>query len=154
MNNRPLIAAEAEIVNGLDPVFRPFALRLRDSALSRGLPFVFLSGLRSRSQQAAEVARVGRTTPAAPAGKSKHEIGFAFDTERQTAAIESQVGALAESLGLKWGGRFVDAQGKPSPDPNHFEAPATRSELSTYRNVQLVAAAFAVGVLGLVIASD
>lgn len=153
MSVRPLTAAEAEIVNGLDPVFRPYALRLREAALTGGYPFVFLSGLRSRSQQAAEVTRAGRDTPAAPAGKSKHEIGFAFDVERQAADVELKVGVLAEGVGLKWGGRFHDVNGNPSPDPNHFEAPVTRSALASYRNVQLVAVAGMIG-LAVVVATD
>lgn len=143
----PLTPAEAEIVNGLDPALRPVALRHRERALSLGLPFTFLSGLRSRSQQQAEADRTGRTTPAAPAGQSKHEVGGAYDLVRQSAAIETRVGALGEELGLKWGGRFRDARGNPTPDGNHFEVPVSRSMFSAYRNVTLLSVAAVAGVV-------
>lgn len=142
---RPLTAAEAEIVNGLDPVLRSLALQHRAKVLERGLPFVFLSGLRSRSQQEALAADPNRTTPAAPAGGSKHEVGAAYDVTRQTTAVERQVGEIAEGLGLKWGGRFS------KPDPNHFEVPVTRAAFSAYRNVTLLSAAAVAG-LGLAVA--
>ncbi len=32
-----------------------------------------------------------------------------------------QAGEIGESVGLKWGGRFVDHQGRPMPDYCHFE---------------------------------
>lgn len=132
----PLSPAEAEIVAGLDSSFQPVALALRNKALAAGLPFVFISGLRSRAQQAALAAEANRTTPAAAPGTSKHEVGFAFDLERQSPGVEQQVGALGQSLGLTWGGTFA-----PQPDPNHFEAPGTRASLAFYRNVKLSAGA-------------
>lgn len=141
MAPRPLSPVEAEIVSGLDSSLQPIALEHRRRALEAGFPFVFLSGIRSRQQQAAEAARDNRATPAAPAGQSKHEVGFAYDVERQLPAVEAKVGAIAEQLGLKWGGRFRDAKGQPSPDPNHFEAPQPRAELATYRNLKLAAGA-------------
>ncbi len=148
MSTPALTASEVEIVNGLDPLLRPIALRHRDAALRAGLPFVFLSGLRSRSQQAALASDPNRTTPAAAAGKSKHEIGFAYDLVRQAPGIEAKVGALGETAGLRWGGRFA-----PMPDPNHFEAPTTRDDLATYRRIQLIGLAAMIGI-GIVVAGD
>lgn len=140
MAPRPLSAAEAEIVAGLDPEFQPVALKHRAAALAELLPFTFISGLRSRSQQAAEVASTTRTTPAAPSGMSKHEVGFAYDVDLNTDAGRpiytpaqlARLGALAEGLGLRWGGRFA-----PKADPNHFEAPQARVTLAAYRNVKI-----------------
>jgi hypothetical protein len=151
-----LSAAEAEIVNGLDPTFRPYALRLREAAFANGLPFTFLSGLRSRAQQQAEASKPNRTTPAAAPGKSKHEIGFAFDVDLiadngapiYTTAQLGYLGRLAEGFGMTWGGRFL-----PKPDPNHFEAPFTREQLAAYRTVQLVGAAAVLGLV-VVVATD
>jgi peptidoglycan L-alanyl-D-glutamate endopeptidase CwlK len=34
-----------------------------------------------------------------------------------------EIGRLGESIGLRWGGRFKDKNGKPSPDYPHFEEP-------------------------------
>lgn len=144
----PLSAAEAEIVNGLDSALRAVAIRHRSEAISAGLPFEFLSGLRSRSQQAALASAPNRTTPAAPAGHSKHEVGGAYDLKRQTPAVERHVGEIGERLGLRWGGRFT-----PTPDPNHFEAPVSRAELVAYRNLALVVAAGVTGVI-IVVASE
>lgn len=141
----PLTAEEAEIVNGLDPALRPVALRHREETLTAGDPFRFLSGLRSRSQQGALKADPTRTTPAAPAGTSKHEVGGAYDLERQSARVEARVGAIGERLGLRWGGRF-----QPKPDPNHFEVPVTRATFSAYRNVTLLSVAAVAG-LGLAV---
>lgn len=132
----PLSAEEAEIVSGLDSSFQPVALEHRRLAVAAGLPFTFISGLRSRSQQAALASDPNRETPAAAAGTSKHEVGFAYDIHSLglTSSQLSQIGAIAESLGLSWGGRFA-----PRPDANHFEAPNPRADLASYRNVKIAA---------------
>jgi hypothetical protein len=136
---------EVEIVNGLDGVLRPVALQHRERALGAGLPFVFISGRRSRTQQATEVARSDRTTPAAAVGQSLHELGAAYDLQRQQGDIEARVGALGEALGLEWGGRYL-----PQPDPNHFEVPVSRAAFATYQAITLGALAAAAG-LGLLV---
>lgn len=143
-----LSAAEAEIVAGLDPQFQPVALEHRRVAKAEGLPFTFISGFRSRDMQKAEALNVNRTTPAAPAGLSKHEVGFAYDVDLNTDAGKpiytpaqlARLGAIAEQLGLRWGGRFT-----PKPDPNHFEAPQSRLTLGAYRSVKI---AFGVVLVG------
>lgn len=152
----PLSKLEVEILNGLDPVLRPMALQHRANAIAAGLPFTFLSGRRSRSEQQAEVERDGRTTPAAPAGKSKHEVGAAYDIVRVGVSGDqlSRIGVLAEQLGLKWGGRFRDAKGAPAPDPNHFELPQTRGEILGYQTLQLIGLGALVGVVVLVVAGE
>lgn len=142
MANVALSSVEGEIVMGLDPVMRILALRHRQAAIDAGLPFTLISGLRSRSQQAALASDATRTTPAAPAGNSKHEVGAAYDVARQSADTEARVGALAETLGLRWGGRF-----QPKPDPNHFELPESRAEIAGYRNLVLVGLAAGVGLV-------
>jgi D-alanyl-D-alanine carboxypeptidase len=132
----PLSAPEAEIVAGLDSSLQPVALEHRRRALAAGFPFTFISGLRSRSQQAALASDPNRETPAAAAGTSKHEVGFAYDIHSSTltSAQLSGIGAIAESLGLTWGGRFT-----PRPDANHFEAPDARSTLAAYRYLKITA---------------
>ncbi len=130
----PLTPEEAEIVAGLDSAIRPVLFKHRQAALDAGLPYAVISGLRSRSQQAALATQPDRTTPAAAPGTSKHEIGFAWDLKRQAPDVERKVGILGEQVGLTWGGRFT-----PKPDPNHFEAPNQRATLSAYRNVKIAA---------------
>jgi len=114
-----ITAADAAIVAGLDAAFEPLALEHRKLALEAGLPFEFVSGRRSRSRQAALAADRTRTRPAAPPGRSKHEVGLAYDLRASglTPAQLQRLGELGESIGLRWGGRFT-----PRPDPNHFEA--------------------------------
>ena len=131
-----LSPAEAEIVAGLDSSLRPVALAHRQRAREQGLPFEFLSGLRSRGQQAALALETDRSTPAAAPGTSKHEVGFAYDirSANLTAGQLSAIGAIGESLGLAWGGRF-----KPKPDPNHYEAPEPRATLAAYRYIKVSA---------------
>jgi hypothetical protein len=51
--------------------------------------------------------------PAAPPGSSLHEQGRAFDIQAPDEILE-QLGAIWESVGGRWGGRFHD--------PIHFEA--------------------------------
>src|SRR5438046_1562854 len=77
----------------------------------------------SRSRQAALAADRTRTRPAAPPGRSKHEVGLAYDVRANglTPAQIQRIGELGESIGLRWGGRFT-----PRPDPNHFEAWSAR----------------------------
>ncbi len=138
-----LSAPEAELVAGLDARYQPLVLRHRQLALEAGLPYRIISGLRSRTQQVALVADATRLTPAAPVGRSKHEIGFAHDVDLvddwtgrpvYTAVELERLGLLGEQLGLRWGGRF-----RPTPDPNHFEAPEPRDVLAGYRRVMLAA---------------
>lgn len=51
--------------------------------------------------------------PAAPPGNSMHELGRAFDLGGLDASELAQLGAIWESWGGRWGGRFGD--------PIHFE---------------------------------
>jgi hypothetical protein len=51
--------------------------------------------------------------PAAPPGQSSHQFGRAFDYVAPDEILQ-QLGALWESVGGRWGGRFGDAI--------HFEA--------------------------------
>lgn len=46
--------------------------------------------------------------PAAPPGTSTHEKGIAFDVELQPESAYDWAGALWESWGFTWGGRFND----------------------------------------------
>ena len=125
-----ITAADAAIVAGLDAAFEPLALEHRKLALEAGLPFEFVSGRRSRSRQAALAADRTRTRPAAPPGRSKHEVGLAYDLRASglTPAQLQRLGELGESIGLRWGGRFT-----PRPDPNHFEAWSPRPVAQTSR---------------------
>jgi hypothetical protein len=101
----------------LDPGLAPYARLLVDSVSAAGYPIRVTSTRRTPGQQAKLYRRwlAGLSPyPAAPPGTSKHERGLAFDVEADPAVLEA-MGALWESWGGTWGGRFGAA------DPIHFE---------------------------------
>lgn len=77
-------------------------------AVANGLQPRITSVFRSRAVQARLYRNylAGRSRwPAAPPGKSKHQYGLAFD---MVADNLPALGALWESWGGRWGGRFHD----------------------------------------------
>lgn len=89
-------------------------MTLVNAARDAGVPLIIISGRRSTAHN----ERVG----GAPA--SWHLQGLAFDVQVQGYRVAdipewwwSELGAVGESLGLRWGGRFA------SPDLNHFDYP-------------------------------
>lgn len=84
-------------------------------AVANGLHPRITSTVRTHADQArlyrAWLARGKTGLPAAPPGRSNHQLGLAFD---MVADNLPGLGALWESWGGKWGGRFND--------PVHFEA--------------------------------
>lgn len=109
--------------------FAAFAVRMAEA----GIPFMLTCTRRTQSEQDALYAK-GRTAPGPKVTwtrKSKHIEGKAFDiailkdgkpcwdvkvdVNRDAAADYEQAGAIGESVGLRWGGRFK------SPDRPHFE---------------------------------
>jgi hypothetical protein len=81
-----------------------------------------VSGYRNYASQAALYAnRANNPNPVARPGTSKHGQGLAVDL-RISGVSASTVGALGESMGLRWGGRFS------KPDPGHFELLASASQ--------------------------
>lgn len=96
------------------PALRPYAEELLRLA---GPAAQVTSVRRSRRQQELLYRRflAGQSQfPAAPPGTSKHERGLAFDVYSPDAALLRRLGAIWESWGGVWGGRFKD--------PIHFEA--------------------------------
>lgn len=101
-------------------------LELLEKARAAGLRIRATSGLRTGAEQDALYAQ-GRTTPGAivtnaRAGSSAHNKGaavdFAFEkTDGRLSWNDSepwdQVGALAESIGLSWGGRWTTFKDRP-----------------------------------------
>lgn len=140
-----LTPEQAELVGQLDPAFQPFALAHRARVLARGVPFEYEQTLRSPQEQAKEFAE--KPGVAVAPGKSKHEIGFAYDGRGPRTPQEWQVyGQEAEELGLEWGGRYA------TPEPWHVEAKEERAGLAAYRALR-VAGIMALFVTGLVWAS-
>ena len=97
-------------LSGLDPRLRPYAeyLLARIRAVDPGA--VVTSTRRTYAEQKALYDRwkAGLSKyPAAVPGTSDHELGLAFDIVADDAVLEA-AGALWESMGGRWGGRFKD----------------------------------------------
>lgn len=138
---QPLTAHEAEIVASLDSTMQPFALQHRHAVLSRGVPYVFTSGFRSRSDQ----RHLWEEDPsnALEPGKSMHELGFAWDATGPRDSDEWAVfGEEADKFGLEWGGHFR------KPSLWHIEVPGSRRRLAQFRTMKLVLVASTVGLAG------
>lgn len=140
----PLTKVEQDKVLLLDPLMQQISLLHRQRVLERGVPFAFTSTTRSPEQQ--EALHKADPTLAVPAGRSKHEIGFAYDANGPRTSDEWDVfGAEAEKLGLKWGGRFR------TREPWHVELANTRAELQTYRALKLLGIALVIGIGGAIL---
>ena len=95
---------------------QPWADKLLKLAQSRGTPVSVTSVRRTRGLQRRlyQDFLQGRSRyPAAPPGRSKHELGLAFDIVGSPEVL-AYLGKVWESWGGTWGGRFHD--------PIHFEA--------------------------------
>lgn len=155
----PLAPDEVAVVLSLEPVLQRLALAHRAACLAQGVPFHFRSGYRSTGHQLllyelnvtlkdlpgipelrVQHPEFKATTPAKP-GTSKHERAAAYDADHGNDLQTMIFGAEAEKLGLRWGGRFKDAQGNASPDYEHCELAWTIAELDTYRAIRVELAA-------------
>lgn len=107
--------------------------RALDAAVHQsGLIGNFTSTWRSRAEQTRLYNRFlagASRYPAAPPGQSAHEYGWAFDYVVSPRVYQEDVGALWESWGGTWGGRFQDEV--------HFELPGAReSAIAAYQTSQ------------------
>lgn len=93
------------------PVLAAGRRALVDIARANGLAPHVTSIVRSRATQERLHANylAGRSRyPAAPPGRSKHELGLAFDMVVNDPRYYEPLGRLWESWGGRWGGRFRD----------------------------------------------
>lgn len=109
-----------EYLYTLDPALMPIAYEFIVTLRENGVDAILTSGRRSSAEQYALI-RAGRTT----ATKSKHLTGRAFDFSVYGYTWSTlpkwfwdAVGPFGESLGLTWGGRWVNPY-----DPGHFQLP-------------------------------
>lgn len=100
----------------VDADFAELVLEWADLLGAEGIQIRLTSGFRSIQQQRGLHARLGRRGLAAAPGRSFHNYGLALDFVTRNPRDQTRAGALAESLGLRWGGRF-----RP-PDPVHIDA--------------------------------
>lgn len=99
----------------------PYLIALQNRAADAGIRVEYISGFRSRAHQArlyaAYKARGFQGRPAARPGSSLHETGDAVDFTTWPRSVQNtaRVGAIARTLGFRWGGDFS------TPDPNHID---------------------------------
>lgn len=107
-------------LKGVHPQVQKRYRTLRAAMAQLGYPIWLTSGRRDRARQAQLYAAwvAGKSKlPAAPPGRSMHELGLAFDIGGSAEGLQI-AGQLAPFLGLRWGGNFT------TPDPVHFEVAA------------------------------
>ena len=101
----------------LDPRFVPYVEKLIEEARRRGIQLSIVDGRRSFRQQQNLLRRFragdSSVFKAARPGWSFHEYGLAVDVRASPPGGLAGAGAIAEALGLRWGGRFGD--------PVHFD---------------------------------
>lgn len=113
------------IINKLHPAIKEKAGRFIIETRKRGIPMIMTSGLRDFAEQQI-LYNQGRTTPGAiitnaKPGDSFHNYALAFDaipnvSDWKNYPRYNEIVAIAESLGLRWGGNFKTILDKP-----HFE---------------------------------
>lgn len=97
------------------PAMVPYVGQLRSRAGQLGVAFRLVSGYRSPAEQAALLRRYQAGDPSViypPANPSYHSVGLAIDIASSPAGLRA-LGDFAESIGMRWGGRFGD--------PVHFD---------------------------------
>lgn len=112
-------------LDDLNPTFKSLAIALLARLVEAGIQVMIVETLRTAEQHAADVAS-GHSWIT----RSKHQDGLAIDIapysvwqlhgddKLQWSAddpVWQQIGAIGESLGLKWGGRWTQK------DLGHFE---------------------------------
>jgi len=140
-------ALSARTLKGLTPAAQSAALALLQAAAANGIQLEIVNGLRDSNTQAALFAQ-GRTAPGpivtyAKPGSSLHEKGMAFDvavnkngkpTWPNDPALWQQIGALGESIGMTWGGRFPQLNPGPPAQPadlDHFQISKNFAEIQS-----------------------
>ena len=112
-------------LDDLDPTFKPIAIELLARCLETGIPLMIIDTLRTPEEHQANLAKGVSWTK-----HSKHLDGLAIDVcpyeayqlhgpdKLQWNAADpawERIGAVGESLGLRWGGRWEQK------DLGHFE---------------------------------
>lgn len=115
-------------LDDLSARFRPFAVEFLARLAEARIPVVIVDTLRTPEEHEKNLARGVSWTK-----RSKHLDGDAMDvcpfdeyrlngpdklTWNETLPVWAKIGAIAESVGLKWGGRF---RPPAKPDLGHVE---------------------------------
>jgi peptidoglycan LD-endopeptidase CwlK len=127
-------------IEDLVPAMQEKARAFAGAMAEVGIPFMFTCTYRSQEEQNElwSRGRDGDTRPKVTwTRKSRHTNRTAFDiailndgqpcwstkisVNENDVPDYTEAGQIGESIGLKWGGRFRGANGKPQPDFAHFE---------------------------------
>jgi hypothetical protein len=113
--------------SNLVPELRPYAEALLETLRQAGLNPRVTSTFRSIAAQKAlyvDYVQGHSKYPAAAPGHSPHNYGWAFDIAINDDSYLADAGALWESWGGTWGGRFKD--------PIHFELGGASDAIRSY----------------------
>lgn len=110
-------------LSALHPYFRDKVIELISICKSKGIELAVVETYRTVAKQN-EYRKLGKIYTRSTGGRSKHQYGLAIDVVPVIDSVPSwhnepvweKVGAIGETLGLRWGGRW----GHPY-DPGHFE---------------------------------
>lgn len=120
--NRGSLPMVADL-NALHPYFRDRVIELLSLCKSAGIELAIVESYRTPAKQAQYFA-MGRKYTSSSSGRSRHQYGLAVDVVPlidsvavwNNKALWRKIGAIGESLGLRWGGRW-----RVTYDPGHFE---------------------------------
>ncbi len=110
-------------LEALHPYFREKVMQLIAICQTKGIELELVETYRTHAKQN-EYKSMGRKYTRSAGGHSKHQYGLAVDVVPVVDSVAQwdnyrlwkKVGAIGESLGLRWGGRWRNPY-----DPGHFE---------------------------------
>jgi hypothetical protein len=116
----------------LDPTFRRLLSKtLYALAVKHQTDPIVVWGFRTIEEQTASIERgkspVGSDDPSSPNasfhlfGRAADEVDRRYYWNDGSMPFFQTLGSVAESYGLRWGGRFLDKEGRPKPDWAHVQ---------------------------------
>lgn len=115
-----------DYISELQPKVQEKVRQLEAFAKSKGIKFEICSGYRTPEKQQSLIDKYGRRRAASVDG-SPHRSGRAIDINTNGILTESQckiLGEYAESIGMRWGGRWGGPGSSTVRERWHFDLPA------------------------------
>lgn len=115
-----------DYISELQPKMQEKVRKLEAFARSKGITFRICSGYRTPQKQQSLIDKYG-TRRAASVNGSPHRSGRAIDISTNGILTEAQctmLGKYAESIGMRWGGRWGGPGSSTQRERWHFDIPA------------------------------